>query len=89
MADAGASFTLEESIRAQRAMRDRLGLGDEAFPVPAFVGMVSDEIEKLRAAGETDEGIAEIVREATGKPITADDIAESYATPQERSALKG
>ena len=82
------TFTLEESIRAQRAMRARLGLGEETFPVPAFVGMVSDEIEKLRSAGHSDGEIAAIVREATGKTIRAEEISEHYATPEERQSVR-
>ena len=83
------SFTLEEAIAAQRAMRRNLGLDEETFPVPAFVGMVSDEIEKLRSAGRSDGEIADIVRQATGKTIAADDIAEHYATPEQRQAVRG
>ena len=85
MTEASSSFTPEESIKARRAMRDKLG--DETFLMPAF-GMVSDEIEKLRAAGESDECIAEIVREATGEPIAANDIAENHATPEQREAIE-
>ena len=81
-------FTLDESIRAQKAMRDELDMPEEKFPVPAFVGMVSDEIEKLRAAGRSDADIAAIVKKATGKDISPDAIAEHYASPKEREALK-
>ena len=81
-------FTLDESIRAQKAMRDELDMPEEKFPIPAFVGMVSDEIEKLRAAGRSDADIATIVKKATGKDIPPDAIAEHYATPDEREALK-
>jgi hypothetical protein len=36
---------IDQALRAQRALRDAAGLEEEAFPVPAFVGMISDEIE--------------------------------------------
>ena len=81
-------FTLDESIRAQKAMRDALDMPDEMFPIPAFVGMVSDEIEKLRNAGRSDADIVAIVRKATGKDIPPDALAEHYATPEERDRLK-
>ncbi|GJD51783.1 hypothetical protein OPKNFCMD_4542 [Methylobacterium crusticola] len=37
------SFTLDQSIAAQKALRSALNLPEEVFPVEAFVGMVSDE----------------------------------------------
>ena len=81
-------FTIDESIRAQKAMRAELNMPEEMFPIPAFVGMVSDEIDKLRKAGRSDADIAAIVKEATGKDIPPDAIAAHYATPEEREALK-
>ena len=45
------TFTVDEAIAAQREMRKRLGLGEEKFSLPAFIGMISDEIEKTRATG--------------------------------------
>ena len=81
-------FTIDESIRAQKAMRAELDMPEEMFPVPAFVGMVSDEIDKLRAAGRSDDDIAAIVKEATGKDLPPEAIAKHYATEEERRALK-
>ena len=81
-------FTIDESIRAQKAMRAELDMPEETFPVPAFVGMVSDEIEKLRAAGRSDADIAAIVKKATGKDLPPEAIEQHYATPEEREALK-
>ena len=81
-------FTIDESIRAQKAMRAELDMPEETFPIPAFVGMVSDEIDKLRAAGRSDADIAAIVEKATGKALPPDAIAQHYATPDERAALK-
>ena len=43
------TYSLEQAIRAQKALRDAAGLSPEMFPVQAFVGMISDEIEKLRS----------------------------------------
>ncbi|MRI56584.1 hypothetical protein D8770_21870 [Methylobacterium sp. DB1607] len=78
------SFTLDESITAQKALRSALGLPEEVFEAPEFVGMISDEIEQHRKAGKSDEDIAAIINEATGKRITAEAIAEHYATPDQR-----
>lgn len=78
------SFTLDESITAQKALRAALGMPEEVFPVEAFVGMVSDEIEQHRKAGKSDQDIAAIIEQATGKRISAEAIAEHYATPGQR-----
>ena len=40
----------------QRALRLK------QFPIQAFVGMISDEIESLRKRGETDDQIASLIR---------------------------
>lgn len=40
-------YPIEEAIRAQKAFRELVGLGPEMFPIEAFVGMISDEVETL------------------------------------------
>jgi hypothetical protein len=77
-------FTIEQAIGAQRALRAALGLGDEIFPLPAFVGMISDEIEQMREAGHSDAGVIRIIADATGRTITGDDLARYYAPPDRR-----
>lgn len=79
-----AMFNLEEAIRAQRALRDSLGLEEEVFPVEAFVEMISDEIEQMRAAGRPDSDIVAIVAQTTGQQMTASDIATHYIAPEHR-----
>jgi hypothetical protein len=59
------------------------------FPVQAFIGMVSDEIEVLRGQGKTDEDIAALIRTHSGIELSASDIAENYATPDQRHAPPG
>lgn len=81
----GPTMSMDEAIRGQRALRDALGLGPERFPIPAFVGMVSDEIEKLRDAGTSDAAIADLVERAIGLKIPAEDIATHYAPPDRRA----
>lgn len=54
------------------------------FPIQAFVGMISDEIEQLRKLGRTDEDIAGIISSNSDIGITAAEIGENYAPPEER-----
>ena len=77
-------MSLPQVLAAQRALRESIGLGEERFPLPAFIGMVSDEIEQARAAGRDDAGIAELLSSASGASVSADDIARFYATPEQR-----
>ncbi len=77
---------LEQALKAQKAMRDAAGLPAEVFPVEAFVGMISDEIEALRQQGRSDEEIARLIRESSSVKITASEIAENYASAESRHA---
>lgn len=78
------TFPIEEAIRAQKALRELAGLGPEMFPVQAFVGMISDEVEILRKQGHSDEQIAQTIKANSKIAITAADIAANYASPEER-----
>jgi hypothetical protein len=78
------TYPLEEALRAQRALRQEAGLGEEKFPVTAFVGMISDEIETLRKHGRSDEQIAAIIAKSSRIEISAGDIAANYAPPERR-----
>ena len=78
------SYPLEEAIRAQNALRKLAGLGAEMFPIQSFVGMISDEIETLRKQGHTDQEIASTISASSKIDITAKDIAEHYAWPEDR-----
>ena len=78
------SYSVEEAIKAQKALREAAGLEPETFPIQAFVGMISDEVESLRKRGKTDEEIALIIQDNSSIEITAAEIAENYATPEER-----
>ncbi len=82
------TYPLEEALRAQTALREAAGLAPESFPIQAFIGMISDEIEALRQRGKTDEDIARLIRDHSGINITAAEIAENYATPEERHSEK-
>lgn len=77
-------YSVEEAIKAQKSLREAAGLGPEQFPVQAFVGMISDEIESLRKRGKSDADIAAIIQQNSAIEITAAEIAENYASPEER-----
>ncbi len=77
-------YPVEEAIRAQKALRELAGLGPEMFPVQAFVGMISDEIETLRTQGHSDEKIAQTITANSKIAITSAEIASNYASPEER-----
>jgi hypothetical protein len=84
MGAAKDTFTAEEAVVAQRDLRHVLGLASEMFSLPAFVGMISDEIEQLRAAGYDNRQISGLIRDAIGREISPDDIQAHYASPQAR-----
>ena len=77
-------YPVEEAVKAQKALRAASGLGPEMFPVQAFVGMISDEIESLRKRGKDDADIARLIQESSAIQISAQDIAENYAPPEAR-----
>lgn len=78
------TYPIEEALTAQRALRTGAGLGEEAFPIEAFVGMISDEVEALRKRGKTDHEIATIIEASSAIRISASEIAENYAPPESR-----
>ena len=77
-------YPVEEAIKAQKALRSAAGLGPEEFPIEAFVGMISDEVESLRTCGKTDDEIAAMIQQHSAIDITGQQIAENYASPEKR-----
>lgn len=77
-------YPVEEAVKAHKALRAASGLGPEMFPIQAFVGMISDEVETLRERGKSDEEIADLIRASSAIEISPAEIAEYYATPEER-----
>ena len=77
-------ISVEEAVKAQRALRDAAGKGPEMFPIEAFIGMISDEIEVLREAGKSDEEIAVVVQQSSSIEITADDIRKHFIPAGQR-----
>ena len=79
-----ATFTAEQAVKTQAALREALRLGPERFPLPAFVGMISDEIEQLRSAGRSDQEIADLVSRSSGEAVSPEDLQAHYAPPEAR-----
>lgn len=79
-----ATYPIEQALRAQKALRDLAGLTPEEFPLDAFVGMVSDEIEILRNQGHSDEDIAKTIAANSNIQISPEQIAANYAPPEKR-----
>ena len=77
-------ISLKEALRAQKAMRTAAGLGEEKFPVQAFVGMISDEIEALRKGGMSDEGIVALIERSSSIRLSTEELRENYASSEER-----
>ena len=78
------TFTVEQAVKVQRDMRHSLGLAPEVFPLPAFIGMISDEIEQWRSAGRTDGEIVAMICGSTGHRISEADLVRFYAPPERR-----
>src|SRR5258707_2445599 len=81
------TISVQDAIQAQRALRALAGLGPEMFPIEAFVGMISDEIEHLRRLGHSDEEIADAITKNSTIEITAAEIGEHYASMKERHGI--
>jgi hypothetical protein len=83
------TYPLEEAVRAQKALRELAVLGPETFPIQAFVGMISDEIESLRNQGRSDEDIARAIQAHSAISITAAGIFAYYSPSAERHPARG
>jgi hypothetical protein len=78
------TFTVKDVVAAQKAMREALGLPPEEFQLRSLVRMVSDEIERLRRQGLSNDRIASLITSATGITVSGESIERYYASPQER-----
>ena len=58
------TYTIEQGIAAQRALRRALGMGEEAVRPDAFVRMLGDEIDAHRDAGRSWQDIAATIADA-------------------------
>lgn len=78
------TFSIDEAIRAQRALRQALGLGDERFEVSELVEMISDEIEQMKDDGKSSADIVAVIAEATGHCIDPANIDRHYVPADAR-----
>lgn len=78
------TYSIQDALRAQSALRSAAGLEPERFPVEAFIGMISDEIEALRKQGQSDEQIASLIRQNSAIDVTSAEIAANYAASAQR-----
>lgn len=78
-APAAASFSSEDVAKAQAALRTAMGLGPEAFAMPAFLGMLGDEIGQLRRIGKSDADIAALLGETLGRSVPVEALRDSTA----------
>ena len=78
------TYPLGETLKALNALRTAAGLEPEEFPMEAFVGMISDEIDALRQQGKSDAEIVAVIQQSSSIQITPQELTENYATPQHR-----
>lgn len=85
--DGQATFSARQAIAVQEEMRRSLKLEpEEQFPLPAFIGMISDEIDQFRHSGHSDAEIVALIKSTIGRDINLADIERFYAPPQSRYA---
>ena len=78
------TFSLAEALAVQKALREASGAEEEVFDLADVIGMVSDEIDMLKDQGRSEADIAAMIKQATGKPVTADDVQKYYVPADER-----
>ena len=76
-APAEPTYSGEEVQRAQQALRSAIGLGPEAIPEHAFIGLLDGEIEQLRKIGKTAAEIEALISDAIGRPLSLPAVAHS------------
>lgn len=84
MDDRQTTFSVREAVAVQAELRRSLALNPEQFPLPAFIGMISDEIDQFRDAGRSDADVVALIKSTIGRDITVADIERFYASPQAR-----
>lgn len=80
--DAENTFTADQAAQIATALRREAGLEPQRFTAEDFVGMISDEVDDLRAKGKSDEEIASLIKE-NGANLSGEDIRKYYV-PRER-----
>jgi hypothetical protein len=78
------TFTVEQVLKAQQALRAAAGLPEERLSTQAFICMLSDEIQALRESGKSDAEITSLLNNAAGTDIPSSDVAQHYASTERR-----
>jgi hypothetical protein len=78
MSDA-TTYSAGQAAAANTVLRTALNLPAQQFTIEQFVGMISDEIQQLRAAGRTDDDISNLLQSKAGISVSADEIKRYYA----------
>ena len=76
-------YSLEQAMKAQAALRDAAGAGEERFDSRQLIGMLSDEIRVLRDSGLSDQEIATLLETKADLAIDADTIGKFYVDTSE------
>lgn len=63
------SFTSEDLMRAQQALRTEMGVGTDTLPSATFIALLADEIDQLRRIEKTDVEIAALIGNAIDRDI--------------------
>ncbi|HEY1428112.1 MAG TPA: hypothetical protein VGF18_00935 [Candidatus Tumulicola sp.] len=71
-------YTAGQAAAANAALRAALDLPPQRFTAEQFVGMISEEIEQLRAAGRSDSDISELLQSKAGISVSTDEIGRYY-----------
>jgi len=84
MSEDDRPFTARQPLKATQELRSALNLPPEQFGAEQFVGMISEEIEQLRAAGRTDSDISQLLTERAGVSLSADSIGRYFVESDDR-----
>lgn len=76
-----STYTYEQILLAQTALKAAASSWTEEFPLPTIIGMLSDEIAAMRQGGFSDESIAALIQKSSGIELTAETLATLYARP--------
>ena len=72
------TFTLAEVLKAQKALRNAAGAEEEELDLTDLAGIAGDELDMLQDQEKSWDEMAAIIRSATGKPVTGEELEKAY-----------
>ncbi len=78
------TYTFEQILLAQTAMRAAANPWKEDFPLPTIIGMLSEEISAMRRNGFTDEEIATLIQKSSNIALDAETLTDLHAPPKKK-----